>query len=326
MKITARVLAALAMAAAMAAGPGAMAQSYPAKPVKFILGSVAGGPIDVLLRGLTDKLTQIWGQPVILENRPGANQNLALDAVAHSAADGYTLLTADNSALAYNMFLYSKLPFDPVNDLVAVTRIIQVPFGVIVKGDLPANNLGEFVALMKKDGKKYNYASTGDGSTIHIGWEAFKRSAQYDMTHVPYKGIAPVMQDMLSGSVDATMAVVIAAMPYIKTQKVKVLAIAGTKRTPILPEVPTTAEAGYPDVIVGLYLGLMAPKGTPAAVMARIQEGVKQALADKAFRDRFIEPYAYETIGDTPEQFARFLKDDRAASEKKIRAIGVKIE
>ena len=327
MKGITRLVAGFAVLAGVTGASAAVAQtSYPNKPVRVLLGSAAGGPIDVVLRGVTDKLSQIWGQPVLVENRPGANQNLAMDALARSAPDGYTLGMFDNSGLTYNMFLYSKLPFDPVNDMIAITRIFEVSLGVVVKGDLPVNNLKEFVTLMKKEGRKHNYASTGDGGVIHIGFETWKRTAQFDMTHIPYKGIAPAMQDLLNGGVDATMAVVIAAMPYLKTQRVKVLAIAAPKRTAILPGVPTAAEAGYPEISLDIYYGIVAPKGTPTAVTTKVQEGIKQVLADKGFLDKFIAPYAYVPLGDTPEQFSRQLKEDRAASEKKIRAVGVRLE
>lgn len=305
----------------------ANAQSvFPNKPVRILFGAVAGGPIDVALRGAAEKLSAIWGQPVIVDNRPGANQNIAMDVTAHSAPDGYTIGLFDNSALASNIYLYSKLSFDPVTDLVPITRLFQVSLAVLVKGDMPVNNLKEFVALMKRDGKKYNYGSTGDGGVIHIGFENWKRAAQFDIVHIPYKGIAPVMQDMLNGSVDATLAVTIAAMPYLASKRVKVLAIAAPRRAAILPDVPTAAEAGFPEVSLNIYYGFAAPKGTPPEIVAKIQESVKQVLSDKAFLDKSILPYAYVPIGDTSQQFARQLKEDRTEAEKSIRAIGVKLD
>lgn len=327
MKTIIRLIAGIATTLYLCIGPVANAQTaFPNRPVRILLGSAAGGPIDVVLRGAAEKLSNIWGQPVIVDNRPGANQNIAMDVLAHSAPDGYTIGMFDNSGLASNMYLYSKLPFDPVNDMVPITRIFQFSLAVLVKGDMPANNLKEFVALMKRDGKKYNYGSTGDGGVIHIGFENWKRIAQFDIVHVPYKGIAPVMQDMLNGSVDATLAVASAAVPYLASKRVKVLAIAAPKRAVILPDVPTAAEAGYPEATLNTYYGFVAPKGTPPDIVTKIQESVRQVLADKAFLDKSILPYAYVPIGDTPRQFAAQLKEDRTEAEKSIRAVGVKLD
>lgn len=310
------------------AGAGALAsaQTFPSKPVKLVVPYPAGAPVDNFARGLSEVLTSLWGQQVVVDNRPGANEIIAATAVAKAPADGYTLLLGSDAAFTHNAFLYSKMPYDADKDLLPVTRAVHFNMVLITRGDLKTPSLRDFVSLMKKEGAKHSYASAGSGGTTHQAMESLKQEAGFEMVHVPYKGIAPAMQDMLGGTIDAMIAGATAAIPHLQGGKVKVLAIAGTKRAKALPDVPTFAEAGYPHVVANLYLALAAPAGTPAAVSSKISSDIQQVLKNKAFLEKYVDPYGYEPIGDTPQQFAEFLKRDKSISGKRIRDLGVKLD
>jgi tripartite-type tricarboxylate transporter receptor subunit TctC len=317
----------LALAAGAAGlATDSLAQAYPSKAVRIFVPYPPGGPVDGVARGLTQGLAAMWGQPVVIENRPGANEIIAAQAIAKSPADGYTLFLGSDAGYSQNPFLYAKLPYDPARDLAPISRVVHVNMVLIVKGDLPVSSLKEFVALMKKEGKAHNYGSAGAGGTTHLAMEGFKRDAGFEMTHVAYKGIAPAVSDMLAGAIDAMFAGMTAATPHLKSGKMKVLVISGPKRASALPDVPTFTEAGYPTTEASFYLGLSAPAGTPAPVVAKIAADVAKAVNDPAFQERFTKPFGFEAVGDTPEQFAAFLARDREANERRIRAVGVKLE
>jgi tripartite-type tricarboxylate transporter receptor subunit TctC len=323
---TRRALFALAAAVTLTISGMSTAQTYPARTVKLIVPYPPGGPIDAFARGFAERLGALWGQAVLIDNRPGANEIIAADAAAKAAPDGYTLLLAADPALSQNQFLFAKLPYDPEKDLIPVSRVVDVNMALIVKGDVPANNLKDFVALMKKDGAKRNFGSAGNGNVTQLAFEALKREAGFEMTHVPYKGIAPAISDMLGGSIDAMFAGSTAAIPHLKSGKMKVLAISGAKRARALPDVPTLAEAGYPKLEARFYLGLSAPKGVAEAITHKIAADVHRAMTDKVFLEKFVDFNGFDPAGTTPEEFAKFLKTDREVSGQRIRAAGVKLD
>ncbi len=313
------------LAMASIAAP-ASAQTFPSKPVKLVVPYPAGAPVDNFARGLSEALGAMWGQQVVVDNRPGANEIIAASFVAKSPADGYTLLLGSDAAFTHNAFLYSKMPYDADKDLAPITRAVHFNMVLITNGELKTPTLKDFVALMKKEGAKHSYGSAGSGGTTHQAMESLKQEAGFEMIHVPYKGIAPAIQDMLGGNIDAMIAGATAAMPHLQSGKVKVLAIAGTKRAKALPDVPTFAESGYPNVVANLYLALAAPAGTSSAVVSKITADVQKVLKSKDFLDRFVEPYGYEPIGDSAQQFEAFLKQDKAVSGKRIKALGIKLD
>lgn len=315
----------LAAAALVLAGPG-FADTFPSKPVKLIVPYPAGGPVDSVARGLAERLSKLWRQPVLIDNRGGANEIIAADLTAKSPADGYTILLGGDPTFSGNRFLFSKMPFNSLTDLVPVTRVTLVNMAFIVDGSLPVNNLKEFVALMKANPGKYNYGSAGAGGPTHIPFDAFTRQAGFQMTHVAYKGIAPAVQDLLGGQVQAMIAGSSAATPYLASGKMKVLAINGTKRAKSLPNVPTLAEAGYPNTEMYFYLGLTVPKGVPKPIIDQIASATRTVLSDQVFVEKTLDTFGMEPMGETPEQFAEFLKRDRASAEKKIRESGVKLD
>ena len=324
--LTRRAFFAVAAAATVLMSGSAGAQAFPTRTVKLIVPYPPGGPVDVFARGFAETLGTLWGQAVLIKNRPGANEIIAADAAAKATPDGYTLLLAADPALSQNQFLFAKLPYDPEKDLVPVSRVVDVNMALIVKGDVPANNLKDFIALMKKEGARRNYGSAGNGNVTQLSFEAFKREAGFEMIHIPYKGIAPAISDMLGGSIDAMFAGITAAIPHLKSGKMKVLAISGPKRARALPDVPTFTEAGYPRVAAHFYLGLSAPKGTPDAIAQKVAADVRRAMTDKAFLEKFVDFNGFDAAGTTPEEFAKYLKADREVAGQRIRAAGVKLD
>lgn len=317
-----QVLAAALLAIALPA----MAQSYPTKSVKLIVPYPAGGPIDGVARGLAERLSRIWGQPVVIDNRGGANEIIAGDLTAKSTPDGYTIMLGADPTFSGNQFLFKKLPFNPVSDLVPITRVVNVNMAFIVPGNFPANTLKEFVTHVKQNPGKYNYGSAGAGGPTHVPFDAFLRQEGLQVTHVAYKGIAPAAQDLLGGQLQAMIAGSSAATPYVASGKMKVLAINGVKRAKGLPNVPTFSEAGFPNTEMYFYLGLTAPKGTPKAIIDQIAADTRKVLGDASFVEKTLDVFGFEPVQETPEQFAEFLKRDRALAEKKIRDANVSLD
>lgn len=315
-----------AACALMALAGSVAAQTYPTRPVRLIVPYPPGGPVDVFARGLAERLGTRLGQAVVIDNRPGTNEIVAADVAAKSAPDGYTLFLATEMALSLNKYLFAKLPYDPEKDLTPVSRAVDVNMVLIARGDLPVNNLQEFVALMKKDSAKRNFGSAGLGNTTHLGFEALMRDAGFKITHIPYKGIAPAVSDMLAGQIDAMFAGVTAATPHLKSGKMKVLAISGPKRPRVLPEVPTFTEAGYPNVEARFYLSLVAPRDTPAAIIQKVAAETRQVMTEKPFLDKYVDFNGFEAVGTTPEEFAQFLVRDREQAGQRVRAAGVRLE
>lgn len=310
--------------AALCAAPVA-AQAYPARPVKLIVPYPAGGPVDGVARGFADQLAKVWNQPLVIENRVGGNEVVAAEAVAKSPADGYTILVGADPSFATNRFLFRKLPYDPLVDLVPVTRIAFVNMALIVTGGLPVGSMKEFVSLIRENPGKYNY-SAGKGTAAHVHFDAFLRQQGLRMEHVAYRGTAPALLDLLAGQIHATIGGITVAKPYLSSGKLKLLSINGSRRARQLPNVPTFVEAGFPDTEAYFYVGLAVPKGTPASIVEEIARANRRVQADAGFIERTLDAYAYESMADTPEQFAAFLVGDRARAEKKINDAGARLD
>lgn len=303
----------------------AMAQAYPTRPVKLVVPYPPGGPVDGVARGVADRLSKIWNQPVVVENKVGANEIIAADYVAKGPSDGYTILFGADPTFATNQFLFKKLPYDPVKDLIPVSRIAIVNMAIILSGTFPPNNMKEFVSLVKANPGKFNY-SAGAGTAAHVQFDALLRQQGLDMTHIAYKGTASALQDILSGQIQATMGGITVAKPHLASGKMKLLAINGNKRTKSLPDVPTYAEAGFPNTQAFFYVGFAVPKGTPKNVIDAITTANRKVANDAEFIEKTLDPYAYEPITETPEQFAKFLVGDRKLAEKRIREAGARLE
>ncbi|HSV84151.1 MAG TPA: tripartite tricarboxylate transporter substrate binding protein [Ramlibacter sp.] len=314
---------ALLLAVASMFAVQATAQEFPTKVVRLIVPYAPGGPIDTAARGFAEHLSRLWKKSVVIDNRPGANEVIAADFVAKSETDGHTILFATDSTFSMNPLLFKKLPYDHKQDLVPVTRVAFVNMALLVDGSLPVNNMAEFVSLIRANPGKYNYGSAGGGPAANIHFDAFLRANGLSMTVASYKGIAPAIQDLLGGRIHAMMSGISAVTPYLGTGKVKVLGVNGTKRAKSIPDVPTFTQAGFPKLEAYFYLGLAVPKGTPPAVIDQISSAARKVLAEPAFAERTLDPFAFEPLGETPKQFADFLLVDRARAEKKIRDAGI---
>ncbi len=286
-------MAALAVAAFV---QPSTAQTYPDRPVRIVVPFPAGGSNDVLARILAQSLSEDLGQQFIVENRAGAGGNTGAESVARASADGYTLLLTAPGPLAINPALYGKLPFDPEKDFAPIALVASVPIVLMVHPGVAANNVKELIALAKKEPGKINYASSGVGSTNHLAGELLKSMAHIDIVHVPYRGAAPAMNDLLGGHVPMMFDNMPAALPQVKAGTVRALAVAGAKRAASLPDVPTVAESGLPGFDAEAWFGLVAPSQTPAPVLTRLTAAVEKALKNPAlvahYRELGAEPGA----------------------------------
>ncbi len=318
------VRAALLLAALLPALAGA--QAYPSKPVRIIVPFPAGGLTDVLARGLAQELNRAWGQPVIVENRPGANTIIAAEATARSAADGYTLLLANDPTVSANQYLYNKLPYDPVKDLAPVINLVQ-GFNVLVTSpNFPAKTLPELIAMAKAKPGTITYGTFGLGSATHIDTEALAALTDIKLVHIPYKGIAEVLPAVMSGQIDVALSGVPPTLPLVKSGKLRVIAVPAPSRLPVLPEVPTFAEAGTRDFISRSWFGFVVAAGTPKAVIDKIAADISRVITQPEFQERYITGVGLILLNQGPEQFAEFLKADRATYQARTRNLNVKLD
>jgi tripartite-type tricarboxylate transporter receptor subunit TctC len=303
--------------------PGnALAQAYPARPVHVIVGFTPGGGVDINARLLTAKLSELLGQQFIVENKPGAGTNIANEAVAKSAPDGYTLLFT-SPAVAINMSLYSHPPYDALRDFAGVSIFSESTNLLVVPDKLPARSVKELVAMAKEKPGSLNYASAGQGTTQHLAGELFKLRTGTNIVHIPYKGSSPAMTALLSGDVQLSFINPVAAGPHVKAGRLRALAVAGAKRTALFPDVPTMKEAGFEGVEVALWYGLLAPKATPRGVVHALAGAVAKATHDAEVRKRLAADGA-EPVGNTPEQFDRQLREDVAKYGEVVRVSGAR--
>ncbi len=282
------------------------AHGFPDKPVRFVVGFTPGGPSDILARALGDRLAAQLGQPIVVENRPGAGGNVAAEAVAHGAPDGHTWLLGNNSILATNQALYRRLPYDPARDFAPVALVAVQPNILVVHPAVPARSVAELVAYAKMHPGKLNYASSGSGAAAHLAGELFKAMTGVDMVHVPYKGAQPALTDVLGGQDQLMFATSASVIPYIKAGRLRALAVTTAQRSPALPELPTVAESGVPGFEATTWHGVVVPAATPRAVVLKLNEEINRALADPQLRAR-LDALGAEVAGGTPEQFAEYI-------------------
>jgi tripartite-type tricarboxylate transporter receptor subunit TctC len=306
-------------------GFAAQAQTYPDRPIRLIAPFPAGGLADVLARAVGDELTRSLGQPVIVENRAGAGGNIGAESVAKSAPDGYTLLMTSAGILTANQFLYAKMPFDPEKDFVAVSNVADMPMMVVVSPKVEAKTLAELVAFARANPGKLNFGSPGIGTTGHLGLAMFMYAANIKLTHIPYKGAAPAITDLLAGQIDGVVDNPPTVLPHIAAGKLRPLAVTAKQRMPLLPDLPTAAEAGVPNYEASSWFGVVAPAGTPPAVVARLQKDIAAALKQPVLRERFAKAGA-RLIGNTPDEFAQQIRDDRKKWGEIIKAAGIKAQ
>src|SRR5262245_40233049 len=313
-----------AFAVVLAAGPfAASAQNWPDKPVKLVISFAPGGVHDTLARVLQPKLTEALGQPLVIENRPGAGGNIAAEAVAKSAPDGTTFLVA-SEAIATNEFLYRGMNYDPYKDLAPVAKLADYPMAVIANPSVPANNLKELIALARAKPGSLSYGSAGVGASGHLAGELLNSAEGIDLVHVPYKGGAPALADLVAGRIQVMFLSISLSAPQAKQGRIKVLALTGTAHSDKLPGVTTTAEQGYPEVQALLFSSMLAPAATPAAIIRRMNSEVVKAIKVPEVEKR-LEDLGAVPAPTSPEQFAAILKRDgevwgKLIREKNIRA------
>ena len=301
------------------------AQDYPNKPIRFVVPYAPGGASDVTARLLGQKMTEAWGQTVAVDNRAGANGIVALEFVAKSPADGYTILMANLGPNAINPAVYSKLPYDPVKDFAAVTLTTLVPNILVVNPYLPARTLKEIFALAKAKPDQLSYGTGGHGSSNHLSMELMKSMTGIRITHVPYKGDVPAMIDAMAGQIAMSVPTVVAATPYVKSGKLRAIAVTSKSRVRSLPDVPTVAEAAVPGFESVSWGGVMAPGGTPAAVVNRLNAEIVRILKLPDMQER-LQALGADVVGSTPAEFAAYLDAEIARWSKVAKAASVKLD
>ncbi len=303
----------------------AMAQNYPTKPIRIIVAYTPAGTTDILARALGQKLSETWGQSVITDNRPGANGNIGTDVAAKATPDGHTLLMVTAGTHGINPSLYRKLPWDAVKDFAAVSLVATVPNILVVNNSVPVKNVKDFIAHLKANPNKLNYGSPGNGSTAHLSMEMFKTMTGTTFQHIPYKGSAGVLADVIGGQIIATMDNMPPYLPQVKAGKIRALGVSTAKRSPAVPDLPTIAESGVAGYNSGSWFGLVAPTNTPKAVVDKLATETQRILKLPDVNER-LSSLGAEPVGDRPEQFAAFIKSEIAKWAKVIKDANVELQ
>jgi tripartite-type tricarboxylate transporter receptor subunit TctC len=319
------VLQRLLFAALVAMAACASAQTYPSKPIRLVVPFPPGGSLDVVARAIGQKLTEAWGQPVVIDNRPGAGGNIGADLVAKSAPDGYTILEGALSTHAVNVSLYSKMPYDPVRDFAPITLVAITPNVLVLNPSVPANSVKELIAYAKANPGKLSFGSGSNGSAGHLAGELFKTAAGVDMVHVPYKGAAPAMQDLLGGRIQLMFDNLANSMQQVRAGKLKALAVTTEHRSALVPELPTLSEAGLPGFDISTWWGFMAPAGTPKEIVAKWNTEVTRILSTPEMRAFFAQQGA-EPSPTSPEAFAALIQGEIAKYAKIVKDSGAKVD
>jgi tripartite-type tricarboxylate transporter receptor subunit TctC len=301
------------------------AADYPERPVTIVVGFPPGGASDILARIITTKLSGLLGQPFVVDNRPGAGGNVAGDVVAHATPDGYTLLLGNNSILATNVSLYSKIDFDPVRDFAPISLVGTQANVLVVNLDVPAKSLSELIALAKANPGKLNFASSGFGLAAHLAGELFKAQAGIDIVHVPYKGSAPALEDVIAGDDQMMFATTSGVMGFLKNEQLRPLAVTTLKRTPILPDIGTMDELGLKGFEATTWHGLVAPAGTPKDIIDTLNRATVEALKDPDVRAK-LAALGVDIASDTPDEFGAYIKAEIPKWAAVIKASGAKME
>ena len=325
MRALVRRLGLVLLVAALAFAGAAQAQTYPARPIRWIVPYTPGGITDNVTRIVTQKLQESLGQPIVVENRPGANSIVGAELVAKAAPDGYTLLTVI-AAHAANATLYAgKLPFDPVKSFAPVSLVASAPLIITANVNLPANNMRELIAHAKANPGKLAFGSSGIGAAAHLTTELLKQTAGIDMLFVPYKGTAPALQGLMANDIQILVDVPSTLMPHVRGGKIKALGMFSAQRIAGAPEVPTVAESGGPPIESATWVAFLAPAGTPREIITRIATETAKVVSSPEIRDRFVQ-LGIEPVGNSPDELAKFLADEIARWGKVINTAGVKAE
>ena len=315
----------LAAAFAVATFGGCAAAVYPDKPIRFVVPYPPGGSTDPIVRIVAQKLTETWKEQIVIDNRAGGGGNVASDIVAKAPADGYTVLLGTVSTICINPAIYAKLPFDPVKDLAPVSLIVSGFYLLATHPAFPPASVAELVALAKAKQGSLNYASGGAGSAPHLAMELLKQMAKIDLTHVPYKGTGPALNDVLGGHVPMLFGSAASILPLMKAGRIKVLAMTGAKRSAAMPEIPTVAESGYPGFEVDSWYGMLVPARTPPAIVAALHREVARAVQLPDVRARFAA-LGLDPVGNDPAQFAKIIGNDLARWAEVVKRGNIRID
>ena len=323
---TSRVLRLAACTLALLAAAGVQAQNYPTKPIRVVVPYTGGGPADVLARAIGQKLNDQWGQQVVVDNRPGANEIIAAEIVAKATPDGYTYLLASDAVFTLNGYLYSKLPYDTRRDFAPVGRVVTANLMLVGRPDFPANTVQQLISYARQNPGKVSYGSVGAGGVNHLAMAWLANQIGLDMAHVPYKGLVQALQDVVASRLDVMYAVIGGALPHLKAGRLKAYAVSGKARSPVIPDVQTFTEIGLANLDASFYFAFAAPKGTPGGVQAKFAAESSRIVGAAEFRDKYLTPSGFEPVADSPDQFAAFLKTDIELAGKKVKASGAKLD
>ena len=310
---------------ALLSSTNAYAQAYPSRPIHLVVPFPAGGPTDVIARAIGQKLSDAVGQPVVIDNKPGAGGAIGSEAVARSAPDGYTVVIGTSSTHSIGPALNPKTPYKVERDFAPVSLVATAPNVLIVSPKLPVNNVRELIALAKAQPGKLNYATSGVGTIVHLSSVLFANMAGIDIVHVPYKGVTQALPDIMSGQIALMFDNIVGVLPRVKAGQEKAIAVTSLKRSPLAPSIPTVAESGLPGYVSETYFGIFAPAGTPEAVVAKLSQDLAQVLKRPDLKE-LLATQGAEAEGSDPAKLAALVRSDTAKWEKVIKAAGVKIE
>jgi tripartite-type tricarboxylate transporter receptor subunit TctC len=307
---------------------GGRAENFPSRPVTMYVTSAAGGVTDVVARAVGAKLSEMWGQPVVIENKGGAAHILGAQAVARAAPDGHTLLVGESAVFVLNQWLYGrdKLGYEIGKDLTPITGLVRISQGIAASNDLPASNIGELIALARRQPDKLTYGTAAVGSALHMNMLKFARMADVRLQAIHYRGAAPALNDVMAGHINLICVSISLLVQPFQDHRLKILAVGSPRRVAQLPDVPTVAESGLPGFEAAAWFGLAATGGTPPEVIAKIDADVRKVMSDPAFRAKFMEPQMFESMAATPDEFADYIRTESESWEKIVREQHITIQ
>jgi tripartite-type tricarboxylate transporter receptor subunit TctC len=303
----------------------ALSQAFPAKPIRIIVPFSAGGPTDITVRNMAPRLTELLGQPIVVDNRAGANGVIGADAVIKSPPDGYTLLMATASVAAINMVTYAKPPYDTLRDLQPLTPVMTTSSLIVVHPSMPSTTLKQLMALARARPNQIAFGSAGVGGTLHLALEMLMKDAKVQITHVPYKGAAPAVADVIAGQINGMFVDLPVVSPYVKSGRVRALATANPQRTQHFPDIPTAREAGFPTVEMTNYYAMLAPAKTPRDIVVKLHDAIVKAVETPAVRERLLSVGA-DPLTMSMEEFTRYLRADIARWDKLVKSVGIQFD
>jgi tripartite-type tricarboxylate transporter receptor subunit TctC len=321
-----RILGAASAALLLLASAAAFAQAYPQRPVRLIVPYPPGSGTDIVARLLGQRLGEDWGQAVVVDNRPGAGAIVGVDALAKAAPDGYTIGIADTGPLAINPALYPKLPYDPARDFAPVIEVAKLPFMLVAHPSLGVSSVPELIAAAKREPGRINYASVGNGSAVHLATELFKKRAGIDLVHIPYKGSAPALNDVLGGTTPVMFVNLLSGLQHVKSGRLRALAVATSARVGALPDVPTVSESGVPGYEFQAWFGVLAPAATPAAVVERLNTEFHRVLSLPDVRARLLNEGGMQPVGGSAAQFAALITGEKESWGKLVKETGARVD